>query len=58
MSKVVNLRLAHKARDRRDAEAQAASNRALHGRTKAQKQAEKAERERHTRTVDGARRED
>ena len=58
MAKVVNLRLARKARDRSEAEAKAAANRALHGRSKAQKQAEKAEQDHIVRTVDGAKLED
>jgi hypothetical protein len=58
MTKIVNLRLARKARDRGEAEAKAAANRALHGRTKARKLADKAEQERLARTVDGARLDD
>jgi hypothetical protein len=52
---VVNLRLARKARARVGHEAAAAANRALHGRTKQQKQAERADRERQARLLDGAR---
>ena len=55
MTKIVNLRLARKARDRGEAESRAAANRALHGRTKAEKQAAKAEQDRLTKRVDGAR---
>lgn len=58
MTKVVSLRLARKAKARSDAEAKAAANRALHGRTKAQKQAERAEREKLARMLDGIRRDD
>jgi hypothetical protein len=58
MTKIVNLRLARKARDRGEAENRAAANRALHGRNKAQKQAAKAEQDRLARTVDGARLDD
>ena len=58
MTKVVNLRQARKARDRSEAEAKAAANRALHGRTKVQKQAEKAEREKLGRMLDGIKRDD
>lgn len=58
MTKVVNLRQARKARGRTDAEAKAAANRAAHGRTKAQKQADKAEQERLSRLLDGIRRDD
>jgi len=58
MTKVVNLRLARKAKSRSEAAAKAAANRALHGRTRAQKQAEKAERETLARMLDGIRRDD
>lgn len=58
MAKVVNLRLARKARDRSDAEAKAAANRASHGRTKARKQADKADREKLARMLDAIRRDD
>ncbi len=58
MTKVVNLRLARKARGRSEAEAQAAANRAQHGRTKAQKHAEKADREKRDRLLDGIKRDD
>lgn len=56
MTKVVNLRLARKARARGEAEAKAAANRALHGRTKGQKQADKAEKDRLARLLDGVKR--
>ena len=58
MTKVVNLRLARKAKDRGEAAAKAAANRALHGRTKAEKQGEKADKERLARLLDGIRRDD
>ena len=58
MTRIVNLRQARKARDRSEAESKAAANRALHGRTKAQKQADKAEQDRLARMVDGARLDD
>jgi hypothetical protein len=58
MSKVVNLRLARKARKRAEAETAAAASRALHGRTKAERKAAEAEKAQHERTVDGAKRED
>ena len=58
MNRIVNLRQARKARDRSEAESKAAANRALHGRTKAQKKADKAEQERLARMVDGARLDD
>ena len=55
MAEVVNLRLARKARARADATATAAQNRALHGRTRAERAATAAEDARLARTVDGAR---
>ena len=58
MGDVVNLRLARKAKKRRDHETQAAANRALHGRTKAERGADDAARARTDKTLDGARRED
>ena len=57
MAEIVNLRLARKARDRTRAEQQAAENRAKFGRTKAEKQRDKAEAARETRGLEGARRE-
>jgi hypothetical protein len=54
MADIVNLRLARKARARADADAAAAANRALHGRTKQEKQAERAERQRRDDLLDGA----
>ena len=54
MGNVVNLRRVRKARARAAADAQAATNRALHGRTKAQKRADDAAAERLARSVDGA----
>ena len=58
MGEVINLRTARKAKARRDKEAQAATNRALHGRTKAERAADDATRERLQSTLDGAKRED
>jgi hypothetical protein len=55
MGEIVNMRLARKAGARADREAEARANRALHGRTKGQKQAERAERESRARELDGAR---
>ncbi|MBY0393243.1 MAG: DUF4169 family protein [Novosphingobium sp.] len=57
MGEVVNLRLARKAAARKDKEAQAAANRAAHGRTRAERAASKAEVERAARLLDGAKRE-
>ncbi|CDO36275.1 DUF4169 family protein [Novosphingobium sp. KN65.2] len=57
MAEIINLRLARKARDRAADKAQAHSNRALHGRTKAERKATEAEAARFDRTLDGAKRE-
>jgi len=57
MAEIINLRSAPKARARVEAEAVAARNRTLFGRTKAQKAAQDAERAREARTLDNARRE-
>lgn len=54
MADIINLRTARKAKTRARATATAAQNRALHGRTLAQKAADHAEAERRTRTLDGA----
>jgi hypothetical protein len=54
MADIINLRLARKARARAAEELAAAANRAAHGRTKAQKQADRAERARHEAALDGA----
>lgn len=56
MSDVVNLRLARKAKARAGAAAGAAANRVAFGRTKAQKSADEAARERDERTLDGKKR--
>jgi len=58
MGDVINLRQARKAKARRDKEAQAATNRALHGRTKAERAADAAERSRAEQLLDGAKRDD
>ena len=57
MAEIVNLNRARKTKARREAETAAAANRALFGRTKAEKQAAKAEAERQRRELDGAKRE-
>jgi hypothetical protein len=57
MAEVVNLRRARKAKARAAAEVEAAANRALHGRTGAEKRAHAAEAERRERGLDGAKRE-
>lgn len=56
MGDVVNLRAARKARKRADDERLAETNRAKHGRTKAEKHLSDATRQRLDATVDGARR--
>ena len=57
MAKIVNLNRARKAKARGEAERTAAANRIAHGRTKAEKQAAKAEVERRARELDGVKRE-
>jgi hypothetical protein len=56
MAEIVNLRLARKARKREADQAAAAQNRALSGRTKAQKAVDRAEKERAARELDAHRR--
>lgn len=55
---VVNLRQARKRKARAGKAHKAAENRVLHGRSKAQREAEAAETARARRTLDGARRDD
>ena len=55
MADIVNLRLARKARARADAQATAAANRVAHGRSRAEKQADRAEKARQEAVLDGAR---
>jgi len=57
MAEIINLRRARKTRDRAAAEVTAAQNRALHGRTLAEKQRDRREAERLAKTLDGAERE-
>ncbi|MBC2664069.1 DUF4169 family protein [Novosphingobium flavum] len=57
MAEIVNLRMARKAKDRAAREAEASANRAAHGRTKAERRAAEAERERLLHRVESARRE-
>lgn len=57
MGEVVNLRRARKAAARQSKEAEAAANRLTHGRTRAEREATKAEATRAARLLDGARRE-
>jgi hypothetical protein len=54
MAEIINLRLARKAKKRRDATAQADANRAMHGRTRAEKAAAETERARAEKALDGA----
>ena len=56
MAEIINLRRAAKARARDAAAQQAATNRALFGQGKAARSAQRAEAERLTRTLDGAKR--
>ena len=58
MADVINLRLARKAKARAEADKTAATNRARHGRTKADKARVKAEAERAERDLEGKRLED
>ena len=58
MAEVVNLNKARKARARAAKAATATTNRALHGRTKAQKQADAAEKARREAVLDGAKRQE
>jgi len=54
MAEIINLRTARKAKARAEATATAAQNRALHGRTLAQKHAERADAGRLERALNGA----
>ena len=58
MAEIINLRMARKSRDRAQAQASAATNRALHGRTRAEKGRDKADQDRVNRALDGAKRDD
>lgn len=55
MGEVVNLRLARKRKARAEHDTAAAANRALHGRSKGEKAAEKTIREREKTVLDGHR---
>lgn len=57
MAEVINLRMARKARVRDKAVRQAEQNRALHGRTKTEKERQQLDAERAARLIDGAKRE-
>ena len=52
MAEIINLNRARKARDKASSRAEAASNRIAHGRSKAEREAAKAERERQSRLLD------
>ena len=56
MGEIVNLRGARKAKARAEADRLAAANRARHGRTRAEKAAEAADRARREALLDGAKR--
>ena len=58
MGEVVNLNRVRKDRAKADARAAAAVNRAVHGRSKAERSLSEAERERAGRLLDGAKLED
>ena len=58
MGDVVNLNQARKARARQEASRRAAENRAFFGRTKDERARMLAEREKQTRDLDGAKRDD
>lgn len=58
MGEIINLNRARKARDKAEANARAAANRAAHGRTKGEKTAADAERGRIQRLLDQSKRED
>jgi hypothetical protein len=55
-AEIVNLRRFRKGKVRSEREQRAAENRALHGRTKAERQREAMEKERAQREIEGARR--
>jgi hypothetical protein len=54
---IINLRRTRKAKARLERENEAAANRRLFGRTKAEKKSERAERERAAKLIEGHRRE-
>ncbi|MBX3596873.1 MAG: DUF4169 family protein [Rhizobiaceae bacterium] len=56
MAEILNLRLERKRKQREKDQVAAASNRAVHGRTKAEKQSVQAEHEAKDRFLDGHRR--
>lgn len=58
MAEIINLNRARKARARAGGKVTAEANRALHGRTRADRDAQRIERERADRHLDGHKRED
>lgn len=58
MNEIINLKRVRKAKARAASEAEAAANRAAHGRTKAERTLTKAEREANARKLDGHKRDD
>lgn len=58
MAEIINLRKARKVKARAEKEAEAAENRAAHGRTKAEKAVGAAQKELTDRTLDAHRRDD
>lgn len=58
MGEVINLRRARKVKARASAATEAAANRALHGRTKAERARDEQQEARKAATLDGARREE
>lgn len=56
MADIVNLNRARKGRDKAAAKAEAAANRVAHGRTKAERDAARAERDRLSRLLDQTKR--
>ena len=57
MAEIINLRMARKAKARSDKVADAAENRARHGRTAAERERDEREADRLRRTLDGAKQE-
>lgn len=58
MAEIINLNRARKARQKAGAKATAEANRALHGRSRTEREAQKIERERANRHLEGHKRED
>jgi len=54
MAEILNLNRARKAKAKQDDKVQAAANRARHGRSKAEREAERKEAERIRREIDGS----